>query len=152
MSFKFQVSEPKLKFYFLLFAFSLFAFGCGGSVPNLESPACDEARQNVKALYSYHFDNEMKPSAESLKLHERYITKTLFANLAAQNEAAFDYFTQTDDYPKTFRIGACESAADDKTKFQVHLFWKDDNRNEERKINVESVKENGKWLVNKVEK
>lgn len=93
----------------------------------------------------------MKPSEENLQLREKFLTEELRQNLAAQTGEAKDYFTATDDYPKAFRVGGCELADPNKTIFEVVLFWKDDTRNEQREIKVETVKKNDKWLINKVE-
>ncbi len=92
----------------------------------------------------------MKFSAENLKLREKFLTpeyaKTL-ENAPPEN----DVFTvNSTDYPKAFRIGKCEKLSPDKTVFEILLFWKDDNRNEEREIMVEVAKQNDQWLVNKV--
>ena len=93
----------------------------------------------------------MKPSEENLRLREKFLTAELKQNLAVQNDSKIDYFTGTDDYPKAFRVGGCEVASNDKTIFDVVLFWKDDTRTEQREVKVETVKQNEKWLINKVE-
>jgi len=145
----FSVSQFTGLIFILSFGFLI--SGCGVSVPSLETPECTAAKPNVKSLYSYHFDNDMKPSAENLKMHERFLSKELFAKLSASKENAIDYFTQTENYPKAFRIGGCQTVSADKAVFEIALLWRDGERSEERKIKVESVKENGSWLVNKVE-
>ena len=120
-------------------------------MPNLEKPECGEAREAVKQFYSFHFDNGMKPLPENLKPREKFLTGELKQNLSGRNETEADYFTQTSDYPKAFRIGKCETAAPNKTVFEILLFWKDDARSEQREIKVEAVKENNNWLINRVE-
>jgi len=30
------------------------------------------------------------------------------------------------------------------------LFWRDDTRNEQREIRVETIKQNDQWLINKI--
>ncbi len=148
MSFKFQVSSFK---FFCLFTFAfLLCFG-GCSVPNLELPECTTARSRVKEFYSYHFGNDMKPSGENLQQREKFLSEDLIRQLQQQPDAAKDYFTQTDDYPKAFSVGACEVISPDKTVFEVLLFWKDDTRSEQREIKVETIKENNSWLINKIE-
>jgi hypothetical protein len=158
MNFKFRAESSKLKvqgfklrFSALLFTFCflLFAFSC--SIPSLEAPECSEARNQVKRFYSIHLGNEMKPSAENLQMREQYLTAHLKQELEKQTGGETDYFTQTDDYPKAFRAGECQAAAPGKTSFEVLLFWKDDTRSEQREIRVEMLKEDEKWLVNKVE-
>ncbi len=151
MNFKFQISDFKFRSAVLLFTFTflLFTFGC--SIPNLESPECTAARTPVRQFYSFHIGNEMKPSAENLQLREKFLSAELRQELAKQGETDVDYFTQTADYPKTFRVGECQAVSPEKTVFQVVLFWKDENRNEQREINVEAVKQNESWLINKIE-
>ena len=120
------------------------------SIPNLESPECIEARTAIREFYSFHLGNDMKPSAENLKLREKFLSKEMIKTLSASSETAKDYFTATSDFPKASRIGGCEAVSPAKTVFEVLLFWKDDARDEQRKIKVEAVKENDKWLVDKV--
>jgi hypothetical protein len=148
--FKIQNSKFKILVFSFTFYFLLFTFSC--SIPNLEKPECTQAKMQVKKLYSFHFGNDMKPSKENLKLREEYLTAELKQELEKQTETKKDYFTQTDDYPKAFRIGECAVVeADKKVNLQVVLFWRDDKRSEQREVNVEAVKENETWLVNKVE-
>ena len=128
-----------------------FAFFISCSIPNLEKPECTEARQTVREFYSFHFGNDMKLSKENLQKRERFLTDELKQNLVVQAENSIDYFTATDDYPKAFRVGDCNVAGENKTVFQVVLFWKDDSRSEQREIKVETVKQNDKWLIDNVE-
>ena len=146
MSSKFKVQSSK--FFLLLLAFSITS--CGLSVPNLEPPECTEARTGVREFYSYHFGNDMKPSIENLERREKFLTADLTRQLKQQTEAAKDYFTQTEDYPKAFRVGACEVVSPEKTVFNVLLFWRDDARSEQREIKVEVIKQNDVWLINKI--
>jgi hypothetical protein len=131
-------------FHFLLFTFA----AC--SVPNLETPECTAGRQAVKEFYSFHFGNEMKPSKENLQRRERFLSENLKRQLSAPTDAAIDYFTATDDYPKAFRIGECTAENENKAVFQIVFFWKDDVRSLQREIKAETVKENGKWLINRI--
>ncbi|MGI8670106.1 MAG: DUF3828 domain-containing protein [Aridibacter sp.] len=120
------------------------------SQPVLESPECIASRDSVKRFYSFHFGNDMKPSAKNLEKREKYLSKELKAKLANQSETAKDYFTQTADYPKAFRVGKCKTLDKNRTKFEILLFWRTDEKNIQREIDVEAVKENNKWLINKV--
>ena len=143
--------DPKKIYGFLvaiIFAAILGVSSC--SVPNLEDPACTEARLEVKQFYSYHFGNDMKPTPENLKAREKFLTVDLVKTLSASTETATDYFTATTDYPKAFRIGTCKVVSPTQTDFQVVLFWRDDTRNEQKEVMVEAVKDSGKWLINKV--
>jgi len=92
----------------------------------------------------------MRPSPEKLKLREKFLTKELAEKLAASTETVRDYFTASENFPKAFRVGSCESVSPDKTLFQVLLLWHETDKNIQREIKVEMVKENDKWLVNNV--
>ena len=153
MSSEFRIQNSEFSWRRILFFCLLSSVFCllSCSLPNLEKPECTEARQIVKEFYSYHFGNDMKPSKENLKLREKFLTDDLKQNLAAQADGKTDYFTATDDYPKAFRVGGCEVMNENKTVFEVVLFWKDDARSEQREIKVETVKQNDKWLINEVE-
>ncbi|HEY0429142.1 MAG TPA: DUF3828 domain-containing protein [Pyrinomonadaceae bacterium] len=120
------------------------------SIPNLESNECIEARTAVREFYSYHFGNDMKPSAENLRQREKFLSKELSKTLLASVDTTKDYFTATEPYPKAFRVGECKTAAPGRTVFGVLLFWKDETRSEQREIKVEAVRENDKWLIDKV--
>ena len=93
----------------------------------------------------------MRSSAENLDKRKEFLTGELQQQLARQNPSAFDYFTQTEDYPKAFRVGACEAVGEEKILTDILLFWKDDTRSEQREIRVEVVKENENWSVNQVQ-
>jgi len=141
-----------VKRIFLTFCLLLTAYcslNCG-SVPNLEQPECTDSRLVVKEFYSYHFGNEMRFSAENLRKREKFLTPELFKsleNLQTENDI---FTTNTDDFPKAFRVGKCEVVEPAKTKLEVVLFWKDDTRSEQKVIHAEVVKQNDKWLVNKI--
>ena len=135
-----------------LFCLSVGAFCLAScSIPNLDSPECGAARQTVKDFYSFHFGNDMKPSKENLQPLGKFLTAELKQRLESQSEEAKDYFTATDDYPKAFRPGKCRvSEPNKKVFFQVLLFWKDENRTEQREVEVEVVNENDHWLISNV--
>lgn len=154
MNSKFKFQGSKLRKVFLYFCCLLLTACCllSCSIPNLEKPECAEAKQTVREFYSYHFGGDMKPSSENLQSSGKFLTGGLKQNLAAQSDGKTDYFTQTDDYPKAFRVGGCAIADENKTLIQVVLFWKDDTRSEQREVKVETVKQGDNWLINSVEK
>lgn len=120
------------------------------SIPSLEDPACDAARDATRSFYSFHFGNGLQPSAESLAERGRFLTPSLRAKLAARSDNPEDYFTATSDYPKAFRIGGCAASGQEKVTFEIALFWKDDERSEQRSIWVTSTLVDGRWLVDEV--
>jgi hypothetical protein len=141
---KFKIQNSLTIFYILYFAFCV---SC--SIPSLESAECTEAREAVKELYSYHFGNEMKPTAENLKARERFLTPELTTALQ-KFQSDIDPFTLSTDFPKAFRVGGCKTVAPDKTESQVLLFWKDDERSRQQEITVETIRQNDRWLINNI--
>ena len=81
---------------------------------------------------------------------EKFLSGSLKQELEKQTSTTKDYFTATDDYPKAFRVGSCKIEGEYKTVFGVLLFWKDEQRDEQKEIQVEAIKENNNWLINKV--
>ena len=146
---KSEVGWQRILLFCLLSSTFCFLASCG-SVPNLEPPECTGSRLVVKEFYSYHFGNEMKFSAENLKKREKFLTPELFTslqNLQTENDI---FTTNSTDLPKAFRVGKCEVIDPAKTRLEVVLFWKDDTRSEQKVIHAEAVKQNDKWLVNKI--
>jgi hypothetical protein len=121
-------------------------------VPNLEEQDCREARDVVREFYSFHFGNDMHPSADNVRLREKYLTSRLKDNLLNAPATDVDYFTATSDLPKAFRVGGCTvNAPGQSVNFDVLLFWKDDKRTEQKHVSVAVRKENEKWLIDRVD-
>jgi len=120
------------------------------SVPSLESPACTESKNAVRDFYSQHFGGDMKLSAENLKAREKFLTPEFARSVAAAKEGTDPFTTGTDDIPKTFRVGDCREISNEKTEASVLIFWRTDERTEQREIRVEAVDINDRWLVNNV--
>jgi hypothetical protein len=145
----FSSANLKKPFVFLLPALGFLLFGC--SIPTLEKPECVEAKDHVKQFYSFHFGSEIKPGAESLRAREKYLSPRLFDALSKQDSTARDYFTQSEEYPRAFRVGGCSLEAPDRTVFEVLLFWRDGTDSRQMKILVEAVRGPDRWLIDKVE-
>ncbi len=122
----------------------------GCSIPNLEPPACIESRTAVREFYSFHFGNDMKFSTENLKLREKFLTLELSKQMQSAQENTDPFTTGTSDFPKAFRVGECKEFSPGQTEFQVLLFWRDDTRSEQREVKVEAVKQNEKWMIDKI--
>ena len=139
-------------FAFLLFTFYLCLAAC--SIPNLEPQSCIDSRTAIREFYSFHFGNGLGFEDEDLDKREQYLTPTFFKHLRYPPRdipPGIDPFTRTDhDPPKAFRVGECREIASDKVEYLVLLFWRDDNRTEQREIKVDMVKENERWLVDSV--
>ncbi|MGI8812265.1 MAG: hypothetical protein ACR2IH_07015 [Pyrinomonadaceae bacterium] len=135
-------------FVFVLSSTVLFATAC--SMPNLENPACTDARSAASRFYGFHFGGDMTFSQENLAAREKYLTPEFYRSLQTRNDAGDVFTTGTADVPKAFRVGECESTAGDQAIVQVLLFWRDSSRSEQRAIHVDMLKRNGEWLIDKI--
>ncbi len=140
----------KIPAIFLAVLYSMFVSAC--SIPIFEKPGCAEARDSVKQFYSFHFGNGMTPSEENLLQRKIYLTDELFGSLSQAPLTRVDYFTASENYPRAFRVGACEANAPNNPTFRVLLFWRDDTKSEQKEIRVEMLKPGSRWLINKVSK
>lgn len=120
------------------------------SVPRLEPPQCTEARDAVKRFYSLHVAGDMRPSAEISEAKRAFLTEGLIPELALRNDTERDYFTASENYPKAFRVGECNSDNEKQAIFDVMLLWRDDTSIDQKHVFVETVKVNDKWLIAKV--
>ena len=147
------MQNAKLQIQNLLAAFCIFhfAFLIGScSLPSLESPECAEARVVAKQFYSFHFGNDMKPSAESLKLRERFLTSKFFLEASSDiRTLPIDPFTGTDPPPTTFKIGKCVSN-EREAGFEVQFYWRTDASTTQRTLHVTLVREDDRWLINHI--
>lgn len=124
---------------------SFLTLGCG--VPNLESMQCAEARDAIRQFYSFHFANDMTPSSENLKARERFLTPELYSQLQNSALGNTDYFTNSDDYPRTFKVGKCEHKPDSSiVNVQIQLYWRDDFSTVQKEVTVTSILKDN-WLI-----
>jgi len=134
--------------FILTILISAAALISGCSVPNLEPEACTEARGQLKKLYSLHFGNLGEKSEKYQEQRDGFISQRLKGEI--DDREGFDYLTQTSDFPKAFRIGKCSETGQEQLSFGVLLFWKDTQRDEQREIDAQMSKENGRWVVERV--
>lgn len=134
----------------LLFAVFSTILIAGCSVPTLVPESCTEARGPLKKLYSLHFDRGFEPDDSYKEQRGEFLSDRLKGEIDGQS--GFDYLTQTGDPPKAFRIGKCTETGKDVVSFGVLLFWKDDQRDEQREINASMTRRGDGWVVDKVEK
>lgn len=92
----------------------------------------------------------MTPSAENLKLREKFLTPELYKQLESTHEVRNDYFTASEEPPKTFKIGKCESSRSSQVALQVQIYWRDDAKVTQKEVQVEAVKIGDEWLVNSI--
>ena len=125
--------------------------GSACSVPNLEKPECTAARDTVKRFYSFHFDNHGTGPDQVLPEHLTFLTPRLVGEIASLTARKRDYFTDTEDFPKAFRVGTCKADGDTVT-LQVLLLWRDDQASKQEEVKVQTVKSGDSWLIDKVSK
>jgi hypothetical protein len=136
-----------LPFYFCL-------AGCG--VPNLETPECSEAKGVAREFYSFHFGDDMRPSAETVESRARFLTPRLndvFRKVKEGNVGfrdSEDYFTSPEPYPRAFRVGKCTPTGPNEVEVTVQLFWRDERETLEKAVTVSVNKLTGRWLIDKV--
>lgn len=146
-----QSSEFKIQKWILVFCILNLSFLFSNCrLYSLEAIECTEARLAAKQFYSFHFGNEMRPSAENLRSREKFLTPRYFAALSASKEDLLDQFTLTEEYPKTFKIGECKSENATNADLQIQLYWRDDFTTVQQEVVANMVKENGKWLLDGV--
>jgi hypothetical protein len=150
MNSKFKIQNSKLFCLLILVLFLSFTACLTGSMPNLDKPECAESRDVVKQFYSIHFSGEMKFSHESLKLKEKYLTTDLVKSLDNLETDDDVFTTNSSDFPRAFRLGACQAIEPTKTNVEVLLFWRDEKQTRQQSITVEAVKDSDKWLINKI--
>jgi hypothetical protein len=120
------------------------------SVPILETSECIAARPEIREFYSFHFGNDQKFSPEDLELRANYLAPE-FAGRLRNAAPETDPFTLTADTPRAFRLAECRTVEPErKVSFDVQLFWKTDERSDQRTVKAEAIKQNDKWLVNAV--
>jgi hypothetical protein len=145
-----KTKKPKPNKLLLPLGILYFALLSGCYQPVLEPAECIEARVAVKRFYSFHIGNEMAPSEEYLKVRGKFLSSELEKRISAEITSKRDYFTRTEDYPKAFRAGKCKTAGKDRTKFEILLFWRTEEENIQREIEVEAIKKDNDWLIDRV--
>jgi predicted DNA-binding transcriptional regulator AlpA len=92
----------------------------------------------------------MRPSAENLKVRERFLTPRYYSMLTGSSASELDPFTMTQEYPRTFKIGACHAASPTDLHFQVQLYWRDDEKTQQQEVQANLVKQDNAWLLDGV--
>jgi len=118
----------------------------GCSIPNLEGQSCTEARDAVKEFYSWYLGTDADTRLRQRDIYDRYVSQDFPAS-HGQNGGPFFL---SDSTPTTFKIGKCEAVNDSTVEIQVQLYWRSDNRTDQREIYAETIKNNDKWLINKI--
>lgn len=126
----------------------LFAASC--SVPNLEPRECTESRDLVRRFYAIHLGIESGSEQEAQERRDKFLSKRLADELASRGPSATDIFTGTTERPKGFRVGECNSQGENKATLEVVLLWRSENVNEQREVQVETVRSESGWAIDRV--
>lgn len=98
----------------------------------------------------------MSPTAENLAVRRAFLTERLYEDLATAPAGPTDYFTQSDDYPRTFKIGKCDHFPDaSNLTMQVQLYWRDDQQAVQKEVRVDVYQRDNihglpAWLIDKI--
>ena len=121
------------------------------SIPVLESPECQAAKQSVREFYSFHFGNDMNFTPENLAARKRFLTQEFIRRLRGA-PIGFDPFTFSDNLPRAFKVGGCTAdAAGHMANVELIVFWRSNAASEQRIINVRAVKHDDDWLIDGVD-
>ena len=135
----------------MLFAMCLCLTACvTGSMPNLDEPECAASRETVKKFYSIHFDGNMLFSQENLKKQEKFLTSEFIKTLQSLQTENDIFTTDSTDVPRAFRLGDCKVIEPNKTTVEILLLWKNDEVSRQQIIKAETIKQEDKWLINKI--
>jgi hypothetical protein len=128
-------------------ALSVFS-ACG--VPNLESPACIDARYALRTFYSFHFDVGVSDEHErDVEVRKDFLTPQFFQTLMRREKALNDPFTVSDSLPTTFKIGEC-SESGGSARFRVQVYWRDDRATIQKDFFVTMKQQEDKWRIDEI--
>jgi hypothetical protein len=129
-----------------------------GQLSNKSSAA---AAASVKAFYTFHFKNKFDYSAQGLKRRQRWLDAKLYQLLVAEDKKAKakkdeapelngDPFTNSQEYPNTFRIGDTRQEYE-KAFVEVVFVWQEKGKViDERSIEVELSKAGTLWKISNI--
>ena len=121
------------------------------------------AASTVKAFYTFHFKNKFDYSAQGLRLRHKWLDEALYRLLLLElkkSEASSrknevpelngDPFTNSQEYPTTFRIGTATETSTS-AKVAVFFIWKEQDKViDEKRIEVELAKSRLSWKISNI--
>lgn len=127
----------------------------------LSNKTSADAAATAKAFFTFHFKNKFDYSARGLRLRQRWLDTNLYRLLIAADKKARatkddvpeldgDPFTNSQEYPDTFKIGDTKEEYG-KAMVEVVFLWKDKGKVvDERNVQVELVKEKNLWKISNI--
>ena len=143
-------SNKPLEIRKALFTVCLMLIACcvsSCSMPSLETPQCNEARDSVKEFYSWYLGTDAEMRSRQRDFYDRYVSRTFDP---AQRDG-LDAFFLSDTTPTTFKVGKCEVTDDTHAKVQVQLYWRQERKTDQKEIYVKTVKSEDTWLIESVD-
>lgn len=133
------------------------------SVSQLPDKASADAAATVKSFYTFHFKNKFDYSRQGLRQRQRWLDATLYQLLLAElkrsdastkknevPELNGDPFTNSQEYPNSFRIGDTRQEYG-KAFVEVVLLWQDKGEIvAEKNIGVELSKSKTVWKISNI--
>lgn len=134
-----------------LFLTAILLTSCASiSLPSLQDPSCEEAREFGRAFYSLHFATDLKPTEESLEERSAGLTERFAERVRSERTEDFDPFTLTTEHPRAFKLGACKANEDGSVELEVQMLWRDSDVTKQESVNAIMVKRADKWLIDGV--
>jgi hypothetical protein len=130
-------------------------------VSQLSNKSSADAAATVKAFYHFHFKNRFDYSAQGLKRRQRWLDARLYQLLLAEDKKSKskkdeapdlngDPFTNSQEYPNTFRIGDTREEYG-KALVEVVFVWQEKGKLiDERSIEVELSKAKNLWKISNI--
>ena len=122
----------------------------------------------VKSFYKFHFSRSMNFTKQNVLRSRRWLAPELYKLLLNEfrredeyrrshpNESFVPYmegdpFTQSQQYPTTFRV-VKSVVCGNKANVEIVFLWsaKSSRGRDERNVEIQLTKHNGKWLINNV--
>jgi hypothetical protein len=145
----------------LMPAIALCLFLPVAGIGQLSNKSSADAAATVKAFYNFHFKNKFDYSARGLKRRQRWLDAKLYQLLLAEDkkskakkdeapELNGDPFTNSQEYPNTFRIGDTRQEYE-KAFVEVVFVWQEKGKViDERSLEVELSKARNLWKISNI--
>jgi hypothetical protein len=117
------------------------------SIPNLEGRQCTETRDVVREFYSWYLGTDAAMREKQRDIYDRYIAP----NFHSAATAGLDPFFLSDTTPTTFKIGKCEVRDDSHVNMQVQIYWRQEQKIDQKEVYADVEKVGDKWLIDKVD-
>jgi hypothetical protein len=116
------------------------------SIPNLEGQQCTETRDVVREFYSWYLGTDAAMREKQRDFYDRYIAPN-FRSAAA---TGLDPFFLSDTTPTTFKIGKCEVKDDSHVDIQVQIYWRQEQKIDQKEVYAGVEKVGDKWFIDEV--